>query len=85
MKTLACYCACFCALSTIHLFAVNEETKPFLDDEVVEQTDVYAIPLDRSADTDEAQLAKIKKHEKKVQEASKAGQQQPASGSDASK
>lgn len=78
MKSLACYLACFCAFGTLHLFAVNEETKPFLDEDVVEQTDVYAIPLDTSADTDEANLAKMKAQEKKAQKKEEATKQQPA-------
>jgi hypothetical protein len=56
--------------------AIGMNDQKATDEDVIDDTDVYAIPLDKSADSDEADMAKLKQMQKQEQEKTAKMQQQ---------
>lgn len=64
MKKVVFVTGTLCAFLTLTLFAVQTQKGSQVDEDVIENTDVLAIPLDTSADEDEAQLNKLNEQQK---------------------
>lgn len=76
MKKVVFVTGTLCAFLTLTLFAVQAQKSPQVDEDIIETTDVLAIPLDESADEEEAELNKLEKMQKQEQAAANAAKEQ---------